>query len=141
MPSVPNDFSKGISEAANSSPEIAYAINPGMDTFENLSVEPPRDYHLADYHYEIIMKSIMGFESALDDEHEVAIKLSSFGQAITLNIIDIAYANPSTLFFRGYVGDQRASLIQHVSQLSILLLSVKKSNPDKPARRFGIGKH
>ena len=97
-----------------------------------------RNYNQADYAYEIVMEEIRTFEQSLDDDHEVAIKLTSFGQSITLAVTDIGYANPSTLFFYGFVGDQKATLIQHMSQLNFLLLAVRKADPEKPARRIGF---
>ena len=80
------------------------------------------DYTLANTQYEIIMKQISEFEKNLDDEHEVALKLCNFGQSILLNVTDIGYHNPH--------------LIQHINQISFLLMAVPKSNPDKPARRI-----
>ena len=103
-----------------------------------LEVISPRDYNLADYSYEVILERIKYFEDSLDDEHEVAVKLASFGQALTLSVTDIGYSNPSTLDFHGYVGDQPATLIQHMSQLNFLLVAVKKSDPEKPPRRIGF---
>lgn len=97
-----------------------------------------RDYSMADYTYEVILDRIKEFEEGLDEDHEVALRLASFGQAITLSVIDIGYSNPSTLVFHGFVGDQHATLIQHVSQLNFLLLAVKKADPTKPARRIGF---
>ncbi|MCI8526449.1 MAG: hypothetical protein HFF17_11160 [Oscillospiraceae bacterium] len=83
-------------------------------------------YCYADYSYKVIMERIKEFETGLDDEHEVAVKLASFGQAITMSVSDIGYSNPSTLIFYGYVGEQYATLVQHMSQLNFLLLAVKK---------------
>ena len=97
-----------------------------------------RDFHLADYQHEIIMNEIAEFESLLDDDHEVAIKLASFGKSITMAVTDIGYCNPEILVFCGYVGNDYATLIQHVSQLNFLLLSVPKQNPDEPPRRIGF---
>lgn len=74
-----------------------------------------RDYKYADYTYKKIMEEIKNFEDELDNEHEVAIMLASFGQSITMFVNDIGYANPSTLFFYGYVKNQPATLIQHVN--------------------------
>ena len=42
---------------------------------------PIRDYRMADYAYEVIMDRIKEFEDELDDEHEIALKLASFGGA------------------------------------------------------------
>ena len=99
---------------------------------------PIRDYRMADYAYEVIMERIKEFEDTLDNDHEVALRLASFGQSITLSVVDIGYSNPSTLVFHGYVGDQPATLIQHMSQLNFLLLAVKKADPEKPPRRIGF---
>lgn len=99
---------------------------------------PVRDYKMADYTREIVMKRIAQFEKELDNEHEVGLKLASFGQSITMSVTSIGYSNPSTLVFRGFVGDQPATLIQHISQLNFLLLAVKKADPEKPPRRIGF---
>ena len=96
------------------------------------------DHDHADYAYEVIMERIKEFEDTLDDDHEIAIKLASFGQNITMSVTEIGYSNPTTLIFSGYVGKQRAELIQHMSQLNFLLLSVEKEDPKKPALRLGF---
>lgn len=105
---------------------------------QSCSTKALRNYNLADYSYEVIIERIKEFEDALDNDHEVALQLASFGQSITLSVVDIGYSNPSTLVFHGYVGDQPATLIQHMSQLNFLLLAVKKANPEKPPRRIGF---
>ena len=102
------------------------------------TIKELRNYNLADYSYEVIIERIKEFEDALDNDHEVALRLASFGQSITLSVVDIGYSNPSTLVFHGYVGDQPATLIQHMSQLNFLLLAVKKADPEKPPRRIGF---
>lgn len=104
----------------------------------SLSAIEMRNCNLADYSYEVIMERIKKFEDTLDNDHEVALRLASFGQSITLSVVDIGYSNPSTLVFHGYVGDQPATLIQHMSQLNFLLLAVKKADPEKPPRRIGF---
>lgn len=119
---------------------IADFVSPAIPDFKI----PPlpkidiRDYRLADYSYDVIKKRIKEFEEDLDDEHEVAVKLASFGQSITMGVTDIGYSNPSTLIFYGFVGDQPATLIQHMAQLNFLLLAAKKPDPEKPPRRIGF---
>lgn len=100
-----------------------------------------RNYKNADYQYEVIIERIREFEKDLDDDHEIALKLASFGKHITLNVTKIGYNNPSIIVFNGYVEGNRATLIQHISQLSFLLVSVPKSEPDKPPRRIGFDLH
>lgn len=97
-----------------------------------------RNYNMANYSYEVIMRRIKEFEQNLDSDHEVAVKLASFGQAVTMTVTGIGYSNPSTLVFYGLVGDQPATLIQHMTQLNFLLLAVKKPDPEKPPRRIGF---
>lgn len=105
---------------------------------KELQTHTCRNYNLADYSYEVIMKRIKEFEDELDDEHEVSVKLTSFGQSVTMAVTSIGYSNPSTLVFYGLVGGQRATLIQHVSQLNFLLIASPKADPQKPPRRIGF---
>ena len=86
---------------------------------------------------ETIIDSIREFEATLDSNHEVGMKLASFGQPVMLNVTQIQPDGPC-LIFRGFVNGQRATLVQNVSQLSFLLLAVPKPEPDKPARRIGF---
>ncbi|GIQ70770.1 hypothetical protein DUZ99_01970 [Xylanibacillus composti] len=96
-----------------------------------------RNYHLADRQYEIIMESIREFESELDDDLEVAVQLAAFGQSVVMHVTALGYSNPSLIHFYGYVNGVQSELIQHINQLSFLLTSVPKKDPNKPARRIG----
>lgn len=113
-------------------------IAPSIPDFSLPLIESLRNYKFADYSYEVIMERIKEFEDALDSDHEVAVRLASFGQSITMAVTDIGYSNPSTLVFYGLVSGQPATLIQHMSQLNFLLLAVKKENSEKPPRRIGF---
>ena len=101
-------------------------------------LEPPRNKQLADYQFEVLVDSIRNFESNLDDNHEVVLKLASFGQAVLMNVTMIGYSNPSIIHFYGYVNEQKSELIQHVNQLSFLLMSAEKTDPCKPPNRIGF---
>lgn len=98
-----------------------------------------RDYNHADWQYEKICEEIQNFQSNLDDEHEVALQLTNFGQSITMLVTDIGYQNPCLIYYYGEVNGRQCQLIQHVSQISFLLMSVPKHDPEKPARRMKIG--
>ncbi len=97
-----------------------------------------RDYYLADWKYEKIMEEIQNFEKNLDEEHEIALKLTSFGSSITMIITSIDYQNPDMLYFYGFVNGKNAQLIQHVSQLNFLITSIERQDKTKPARRIGF---
>lgn len=97
-----------------------------------------RDYKLADWKYEKIIEEIRNFESELDDEHEIAINLASFGSSIMMIVETIGFQNPDMLYFYGYVNGTYSQLIQHSSQLNFLLTSVEREDKTKPARRIGF---
>ena len=105
---------------------------------ENFPIEEPRDYNMADWKFEKLIEQIKDFEEGLDDDHEVALKLASFGSAIMMYVVTIGYQNPDMLYFYGFVDGQPALLIQHMSQLNFLITSVEKIDKDKPARRIGF---
>ena len=105
---------------------------------ENFPIEEPRDYNMADWKFEKLIEQIKDFEEGLDDDHEVALKLASFGSAIMMYVVTIGYQNPDMLYFYGFVDGQPAQLIQHMSQLNFLITSVEKIDKDKAARRIGF---
>lgn len=102
------------------------------------TIETPRNYNLADWKYEKIIEQIRDFEQKLDDEHEIALKLASFGSSITMAVTYIGFQNPDILYFYGFVNGKEAQLIQHASQLNFLITSVEKEDKSKPARRIGF---
>ncbi len=106
-----------------------------IPNFEPIEV---RNHHLADRQYEILCEYIKEFQDSLDDEHEVCIQLASFGQSILMQVTSMGYANPSLITFDGYVNNQYCQLIQHVNQLSFMLMSSPKAEPEEPARRIGF---
>jgi hypothetical protein len=93
----------------------------------------------AEDYCERIMEMIADFESELDDTQEVGMRLVSFGQSVTFHVQDIGYYNPYLIRFYGQLEDgSPVELIQHVSQISFLLMAAKKLDPEKPARRIGF---
>ncbi|WP_270427433.1 DUF6173 family protein [Fusobacterium mortiferum] len=109
-----------------------------LEQIENFPIEAPRDYNMADWKFEKLIEQIKTFEEDLDDDHEVALKLASFGSAVVMYVMTIGYQNPDILYFYGFVDGQPAQLIQHMSQLNFLITSVEKIDKDKPARRIGF---
>jgi len=95
--------------------------------------------NLASEFHAYLHSHIAEFDERLDDAHEVGLRLVSFGQAITFHVEEIGFDNPSLIVFSGTteVG-QPVTLVQHVSQISFLLTSLKRQNPDEPKRHFGF---
>ncbi|MGY2186161.1 DUF6173 family protein [Pseudomonas sp. SDO5591_S426] len=77
--------------------------------------------------YESLGEYVKAFEADMDEEHEIGARLVNFGSAIQIRVQRIGYTAPSLITFSGTteVGD-KVQLIQHISQLSFLLISLKK---------------
>ncbi len=97
-----------------------------------------RNPHLADVIYENLMEEIIDFQNDLDENHEVAVLLTSFGASVVMSVTELGYQNPDLLYFYGYVNGNEARLIQHVNQLNFLLLSMEREDKTQPARRIGF---
>lgn len=99
----------------------------------------PVNPNLASEFYERLVNMITEFDDELDNEHEVGIRLVSFGQNVTFHVTNLGYYNPSLIRFYGNLEDgSPVELIQHVSQISFLLMSVKRLNPEEPKKRIGF---
>ncbi len=82
---------------------------------------------------------IRAFEAALDASSEVGVHLVSFGGSTVLHIREVDYEQPNLIFFRGCLDDgSPVELIQHLSQLSFLLMRVPRLEPDKPRPPIGF---
>ena len=83
--------------------------------------------------------NIQTFEGVLTDLEEVAFKLVSFGKSETIIVHSIEYWNPNLIVFIGVnQKGQKVQLIQHVSQLSFLLVATPVKDPIKNRRRIGF---
>ena len=61
----------------------------------------------------------------------------SFGRQVTLHVHRVGYSTPAIITFDGVTEEgERVQLIQHVSQLSFLLVAVKKL--ESQPRRIGF---
>jgi hypothetical protein len=95
--------------------------------------------NLASEFYARLLARIVEFDSTLDNEHEVGVRLVSFGQTVVLRVEALGYHDPSLIMFFGHSEDgSPIELIQHVSQISFLLTSLKRPDPSKPKVPFGF---
>ncbi|MFD1179662.1 DUF6173 family protein [Paenibacillus puldeungensis] len=108
-------------------------INRAIPTID---ISGLRDHHLADYQYEVITESILDYQKKLDDTLDVALFLASFGQTVLMQVTNVGYSNPSIIRFYGFVNGRESELIQHVSQLSFLLTSTPKDDPNREPIRI-----
>lgn len=89
--------------------------------------------------YNRLMTMIGQFEARLDDQHEIGMRLVSFGDSKVIRLNSMGWYNPSLISFAGLDQDGNSvELIQHVSQISLLLITLPKLDPNKPKRRIGF---
>lgn len=107
--------------------------------FDPSLLVPPKDQNLADEFHRRLIEWINNFHRSLDEDHEVGARLVSFGQSVTFHIEDIGYWNPSLISFQGKnENGESVELIQHVSQISILLVALKRESLSQPKRPIGF---
>ena len=109
-------------------PKITSMI-PNLPSISN------QDY--ADAFYDRLVSYIINFEKELKEDEEIGARLVSFGETMIIHIDDLGYWNPSLISFYGRDNNEReVQLIQHVSQISILLMKVPRTN--KTRERIGF---
>lgn len=99
----------------------------------------PRDQKSpAEWAYERLILYIKGFEEQLDARHEIAMGFAG-GDAGVMRIEGLGYLDPDMVTFYGRGDDgTRTQLVQHVTQLNVMLRAVPRAEPDAPARRIGF---
>lgn len=103
-----------------------------------LDLPDPGGKSPAGWAYERMIQYIRNFEAQLDGDQEVAMGFTG-SEAGVLRIEGLGYYDPDILTFYGRDEDgMKTQLVQHVSQLSVILRAVPKSMPEIPARRIGF---
>lgn len=92
----------------------------------------------AEWAYERIVLYIQNFEKTLDGEHEVAMGFTGSDAGI-MRIEGMGFFAPDILTFYGTdPGGVKSQLIQHVSQLNVVLRAMPKAVQSEPAQRIGF---
>ncbi len=93
----------------------------------------------AEWAYERLILYLKHFEEQLDKNHEVAMGFTGSSAGV-LRIEGVGYFDPDILTFYGKdETGTKMQLIQHVTQLNVVLRAVSKQTPDEePARRIGF---
>jgi hypothetical protein len=88
-----------------------------------------------------LLEQIRLFEGRLDQQHEVGLRVVTFGQALTVHVEALGYIEPSLITFEGRTdsGDP-VRLVQHVSQVSFLLVTLARLEPSEPRRPIGFNR-
>lgn len=115
---------------ANAAKNLEYVSRPPI---------VPYDGNLASEFHKRLFSWIAEYDQGLDNEHEVGLRLVSFGQTVTIHLQHIGDWNPSLMRFAGTCDDGTpVNLIQHVSQISILLMTLPRLDPSQPKRPIGF---
>lgn len=121
--------------------EILRVSNPLMESANRLQelMAEERDSQMASGYHKRLIQWINDFHKSLGDDYEAGACLVNFGQQVTFHINDIGYRNPALISFVGTTEDGApVELIQHVNQLSILLMKLKRKEPETPKRPIGF---
>ncbi len=105
---------------------------------EAMTRHPLNEKSEAEWAYERLILYLRKFEEGLDSEHEVAVGFAGSDVGV-LRIEGLGFFAPDIVTFYGQDGDgQKLQLIQHVSQLNVLLSAVPKTSSEGEARRIGF---
>ncbi|MBV8465642.1 MAG: hypothetical protein JO218_06825 [Burkholderiales bacterium] len=115
----------------------SHSFTPSLKHSSEVPSQISEQNHLRDNPVIQVCKAIRAyvedFERSLDGDHEVGIRLASFG-GVAFHAQQIGFSMPNVITFSGNTEDgEKVQLIQHVSQTSFLLRAVRKQEA-KPKR-------
>ena len=103
----------------------------------NIDFDLPQHHMWSDTQFEIIKRYIQEFEATLDEEHEVGLMLTNFGQSITMQVAEISYEESVLMVFKGFVNGKPATIIQHINQLNFMFTTIPKET-EKQKTKIGF---
>lgn len=105
---------------------------------EVVSKQPVTQKSPAEWAYERLIIYIQNFEKQLDGDHEVAIGFTG-GDAGVLKIEGMGFFDPDIVTFYGSDANGiKTQLVQHVSQLNVLLRALPRPAERKEVSRIGF---
>ncbi|MCP5089251.1 MAG: hypothetical protein GY952_20935 [Rhodobacteraceae bacterium] len=144
-------MSKEIQTTAEAAEEAvlleAYAVKVNADgepVAENqqlpaaVSGRPLEQKSPAEWAYERVVLYIQEFEKQLDGDQEVGLGFAG-SEVGTLHIQGMGYFAPDMITFYGVdPSGAKMQLVQHVSQLSVMLIASPKEDANREANRIGF---
>lgn len=105
---------------------------------KGMAKKPVEEKSPAEWAYERLILYIQNFEEQLDNEHEIAMGFTG-GDAGVLRIEGIGYFDPDIVTFYGSDGDgAKTQLVQHVSQLNVMLRALPRQTDHEKPNRIGF---
>ena len=113
-------------------------VEPCSDVPEEVVQKPVAQKSPAEWAYERLILYIQNFEQQLDNEHEVAMGFAG-GDAGVMRIEGMGFFDPDMITFYGSDSmGVKTQLVQHVSQLSVMLRALPKPTEEEPPTRIGF---
>lgn len=110
----------------------------GEEMPQALNERPLEEKSPAEWAYERLILYIQNFEEQLDNEHEVAMGFTG-GDAGVLRIEGMGFFDPDMITFYGTDSNGiKTQLVQHVSQLSVMLRALPKMVDEAAPTRIGF---
>ncbi|HGN0329698.1 MULTISPECIES: DUF6173 family protein [Proteus] len=114
--------------------------NSELLNISNPSLQIP-DHDLASGFQRRVLTLVNDFHRELSDDFEVGGQLVSFGKTIEFSFTSVGFWNPALISFSGMLDDgSPIELVQHISQINILLVRKKREAPSEPKRPIGFAK-
>lgn len=111
---------------------------PDKETLPSALRESNANKSAARWAYERIILYIQNFEKQLDNEHEVGMGLANGGAGI-IKIEGLGYYDPDIVTYYGVnESGAKTQLIQHVSQLNVMLIASPKHIDQVEPIRIGF---
>ena len=105
---------------------------------DHVTAKPAKAKSPAEWAYERLILYIQSFEEGLDSDQEVAIGLVG-GQTGVLRIEGMGFFDPDIVTFYGSdATGAKTQLIQHVTQLSVMLRALPKQVEEEEPTRIGF---
>ena len=127
---------KKVGAAVHANPK---AISVEQEPLPDAVAKKPVDRKTAaEWAYQRLILYIQNFEKLLDSEQEIAMGFTDTGSGF-LRIEGLGYFDPDIVTFYGT--DQtgaRVQLVQHVTQLNVLLRAMPKEVGEEEPRRIGF---
>lgn len=100
--------------------------------------EPAEDY-ASDFALRVITK-LRAFEASLNADQETGLHLANYHQALTLHVREVSWIDPALIVFGGVLdgSGHRAEMLQHVSQINLILVALPRENPQAPRSQIGF---
>jgi len=112
--------------------------SPAASAPASVKDKPVEQKSPAEWAYERLILYIQNFEKTLDNEHEVAMGFVG-GDAGVLKIEGMGYFDPDIVTFYGSdASGSKTQLVQHVSQLSVILRALPKPCAQAEPERIGF---